>query len=316
MASWKLPLGEMKEIVATIARRAGLDNTNKLWRYVESMPEALQSAWINSFGDVSSPGLSKAREQAAIDRFSHEFPAYPVEEIVSLVRNSAKPSAGADDKYGDVIIKHPKIERDATARNTVYTETGRGRRMVFSIDPGLSYQLPHHILHEGAHYMDKARGAAKNVRSGYVLNEPRFESVDWLPSESFKLPTTAYDVGQALNGVRPESYKRFISTKFAPIRAMGVLDYQHTNPADIKAFMRSPLGDDAHGFEYFLKTNQTGHPEMDVNSVSAEGLAQWLEFLPTYDGLKKLPITKKIIEHIEDDPRRGFDIDFNEFMKE
>lgn len=66
MASWKLPLGEMKEIVSTIGRRAGLDDElrNVLWYYINRMPEALQSAWVNSFGDVSSPGLSKARERA------------------------------------------------------------------------------------------------------------------------------------------------------------------------------------------------------------------------------------------------------------
>lgn len=318
MASWNLPLSETKEIVETIARRVGLDDAlrNKLWYYIERMPEALRSAWVNSFGDVSRPGLSVVREQALARRFMHENPDIDDKTAARMAHKLVSNSPDSDHIYGDVIIRHPEIITDDLSPYGGYVELGHGNKMMLSTDPAYSYYLPHAIIHEGAHYMDKARGAAKNVRNNNLLNEPRYESADWLPNESFKLPTTAYDVEQALVGVRPESYKRFVAKKFAPIRSMGVLNYKHTDPTDIESFARTPLREDAHGVEYFVKSNTDGHPEMNVPSVSTEGLAQWLEFLPTYEGLTKLPITKKIIERIEDDPRRGFDIDFNKFMEE
>lgn len=318
MASWKLPLGEMKEIVNTIGRRAGLDDElrNTLWYYIDRMPEALQSAWINSFGDVSSPGLSTAREQALARRFMAENPGVDAESASRMAHKLVSGSQNAEDIYGDVIIKHPEIGQDATTQHGGYIEDGRGRRMMFSTDPSISFGLPNAVLHEGAHYMDKARGVAKDVRNGDLLSGPRYESVDWLPTESFKLPTTAYDVEQAVANVHPASQRKFIVRKFAPIRSMGVIDYQHTNPADIESFARTSLKEDDHGFDYFIRPNAAGNQEMATNSVSTEGLAQWLEYLPTYEGLTKLPISKKIIERIEDDPRRGFNIDFNEFMKE
>lgn len=67
---------------------------------------------------------------------------------------------------------------------------------------------------------------------------------------------------------------------------------------------------------YLRHVNEPWPREIDVPNVATEGLAQWLELLPTYNGLAKLPINKRIIERIEDDPRREFNIDFNEFMKE
>ena len=316
MASWKLPLGEMKEIVKTIARRAGLDDElrNKLWSYIERAPEALSTAWINSFGDVTSPGLVNARKRALTDRFRQK---YNVDDDIAAIMANAlqKSTPNAVDMYGDVIIRHPKIEIDATMASPASTGLGRNRRMVFSPNQDWRYALPETVLHEGTHYMDKARGAARDVRNGDLLKEPRFESIDWLPNESFKLPTTRYDVEQAVADVRPEILKRHIINKFAPIRSMGVINYQHTDPTNIDDFLHTPLREDAHGFDYFVGTIK-GNRQMLVDRVSTEGLAQWLEFLPSYDGLSKLPITKKIVEHIEDDPRRGFDVDFNEFMKE
>lgn len=316
MASWKLPLGEMKEIVKTIGRRAGLDDElrNKLWYYIERMPEALSTAWINSFGDVTSPGLANARKRALTDQFRQR---YNVDDDIAAIMANAlqKSTLNAADMYNDVIIRHPKIEIDATMASPASTGLGRNRQMAFSPNQDWRYALPETVLHEGTHYMDKARGAARDVRNGDLLKEPRFESIDWLPSESFKLPTTRYDVEQAVANVRPEILKRHIVNKFAPIRSMGVIDYQHTNPTNIDDFSRTPLREDDHGFDYFIGTSK-GNRQMLIDRVSTEGLAQWLEFLPSYEGLSKLPITKKIVERIEDDPRRGFNIDFNEFMKE
>lgn len=316
MASWKLPLGEMKEIVSTIGRRAGLDTEllSKLWHHIERMPEALSTSWINSFGDVTSPDLANARKQVLINEFRRKY--HLDDDIATVMADSfLKNTPNAADIYGDVIIRHPKIETDASMVSAASTGLGRNRRMAFLPSQDMRYALPESVIHEGAHYMDKARGAARDVRNGALFKEPRFESIDWLPNESFKLPATSYDVEQSVGDARPETLKRHIVKQFAPIRAMGVRDYQHTDPANIDDFMRTPLRDDYHGFDYFVGTSNGGR-QMLVDRVSTEGLAQWLEVLPSYDGLSKLPISKKIIERIEDDPRRGFNIDFNEFMKE
>lgn len=318
MASWKLPLGEMKEIVGTIARRAGLDNEllNKLWYYIERMPEALQSAWVNSFGDVSSPGLSKARERALARRFMRENPDMDGESAAKMAHNWVSYSPNFEDIYGDVIIKHPKVGIDATLQQGAYTERDRGRKMMFSADPQTRWYLPNVIIHEGTHYMDKARGAAKNVSNGHLFDGPYHESADWLPDESFKLPVTMYDIEQAVANVHPANERQRVVKKSAPIRSMGAINYRHTDPSDIELFARTPLKEDEHGFDYFTKEEIPWPREINVPSVATEGLAQWSELLPTYDGLTKLPISKKIIERIEDDPRRGFNIDFDEFMKE
>lgn len=316
MASWKLPLGEMKEIASTIARRAGLDDElrNRFWRYIERMPEALSTSWINSFGDVKSPDLANARKKVLIDEFRRKYNLD--DDIATVMANSfQKNTPNAADIYGDIIIRHPKIETDASMVSAASTGLGRNRQMTFSPRQDLRYALPESVIHEGAHYMDKARGAARDVRNGVLFKEPRFESIDWLPNESFKLPITNYDVEQSIGDVRPEILKWHIVKKFAPIRSMGVIDYQHTNPTNIDDFMRTPLRYDNHGFDYFVGTSN-GNRQMKVDRVSTEGLAQWLEVLPSYDGISKWPISKKIIERIEDDPRRGFNIDFNEFMKE
>lgn len=318
MAGWKLPLGEMKEIVSTIARRAGLDDElrNTLWKYIERMPEALQSAWINAFGDVSSPGLANARRRALTTRIKNDVPHFTDEQAAQQAQNVINRSSRYDEMYGDVLIKHPDIGIDATTTSGGYTNGGYGRRMMVSADPRTRWSLPNTIIHEGTHYMDKARGVAKDVRDGNLLKGPRYETVDWLPDESFKLPTTAYDVERAIVHVHPEWKKNFVVKKFAPIRSMGAIDYKHTDPTNIDAFANTSLKNDDHGFDYFVKKNNIGNREVSVSDVAAEGLAQWLEFLPTYKGLSNLPISKKIIERIEDDPRRGFNIDFNEFMKE
>ena len=318
MANWKLPLGEMKEIVSTIARRAGLDDElrNTLWKYIERIPEALQSAWINSFGDVSSPGLADARRRVLITRFKNDFPYATDEQAAQRVQDVIDRASGYDELYGDVLIKHPDIGIDATTTSSGYVNGGYGRRMIFSANPRIRWYLPNTIIHEGTHYMDKARGVAKDVRDGELLKGPRYETVDWLPDESFKLPTTAYDVGQAIANARPEQQKNFVIRKFAPIRSMGAIDYNRTDPTNIEAFANTCLKNDDHGFHYFIKKNDIGSREVSVGDVATEGLAQWLESLPTYEGLSNLPISKKIIERIEDDPRRGFNIDFNEFMKE
>lgn len=318
MASWKLPLGEMKEIVETIARRAGLDDElrNTLWKYIERMPEALSTSWINSFGDVSSPGLSKIRKQTYADKIKKESPWVNDKEATEMAEFLSKRAPFPDEMFGDIIIKHPKVGIDATTTAGGYTERGRGRKMMFSADPQISWYLPNMIIHEGTHYMDKARGAAKDVRDGHLFSEPRGESADWLPDESFKLPTTMCDVEQAVANVHPASARQRAVRKSAPIRSMGAINYRHTDPFDIESFARTPLKEDEHGFDYFTKEEIPWPREINVPSVATEGLAQWLELLPTYDGLSKLPINKRIIEHIEDDPRREFNIDFNEFMKE
>lgn len=318
MASWKLPLGEMKEIVNTIGRRAGLDDElrNTLWYYINRMPEALQSSWINSFGDVSSPGLSSAREQALARQFMQENSGIDAESAARMAHKLVNGSPNTEDIYGDVIIKHPEIGQDATTQSAGYIEKGRGRRMMFSPDPRISYYLPNAVMHEGAHYMDKARGAAKDVHNGYLFSDPYYESADWLPDESFRLPTTAYDVEQAVVNVHPARERQRVVKKFAPIRSMGVINYRRTDPLEIESFARTPLKEDDHGFDYFVKQEDPWPREIDVPNVTTEGLAQWLELLPTYDGLAKLPINKRIIERIEDDPRREFNIDFNNFMKE
>ena len=323
MASWKLPLGEMKEIVSTIAQRAGLDDVlrNTLWKYIERMPEALQSSWVNSFGDVSSPGLADARRRALTTRIKNDHPSLTDEQVNQRVQYVTNNSARDNEIYGDILIRHPKIGIDATTTSsgpiaTGYITGGSDRRMMFSADPRIREYLPNIVIHEGTHYMDKARGIAKDVHDGNVLKSPRFESVDWLPDEAFKLPTRIHDVEQAIATVRPEQQKKFVLRKFAPIRSMGMIDYKHTDPTDIAAFANTCLKNDDHGFYYFVKKNDTGDREVSVGDVAAEGLAQWLEFLPTYEGLSTLPISKKIIERIEDDPRRGFNIDFDAFMKE
>lgn len=318
MASWKLPLGEMKEIVSTIARRAGLDDElrNVLWDYINRMPEALQSSWVNSFGNVSSPGLSKARERALADRFMREISDIDNESAAKKAHEWVSNSPNTEDIYGDVIIRHPEIGIDATTQRGGYTERGRGRKIMFSADPKMSWYLPNAVIHEGTHYMDKARGAAKDVSNGYLFSEPRHESVDWLPDESFRLPITAYDVEQVVADVYPASERQRVVRKFAPIRSMGAIDYRHTDPFEIESFARTPLKEDEHGFDYFTKEEIPWPREINAPSVATEGLAQWLELLPIYSGLTKLPINKRIIERIEDDPRREFNIDFNEFMKE
>lgn len=325
MASWKLPLGEMKEIVSTIARRAGLDDElrNTLWKYIERMPEALQSAWINSFGDVSSPDLADARRRALPAHIKKGYPSLTDEQVNQRVKYIVDNAPPDDEAFGNVVIRYPIITTDATRAFAGYTDPSYGRRMVFSSYPRIREYLPRTILHEGTHYMDKARGMAKDMRDGNVFKWPHSESPDWLPDEAFKLPTRIYDVEQAIGNVeqaigdvRPEQQKTFILRKFAPIRSMGMIDYKHTDPTNIEAFTNTCLKDDDHGFHYFLRKNDLGDREMSVDRVASEGLAQWLESLPTYEGLSNLPISKKIIERIEDDPRRGFKIDFNEFMKE
>lgn len=316
MASWKLPLGEMKEIVSTIGRRADLDAEllSKLWDYIERMPEAVSTSWINSFGDVTSRDLANARKRVLIDEFRRKYNLD--DDIATVMANSfQKNTPNAADIYGDVIIRHPEIETDASMVSAASTGLRRNRRMAFSARQDLRHELPESVIHEGAHYMDKARGAARDVRNGDLFKEPRFESIDWLPNESFKLPTTNYDVEQAVGKATPPIMKWYADKKFAPIRAMGVIDYRHADPTNIDDFTRTPLRDDLHGFDYFVGTSD-GRRQMQVDRVSTEGLAQWLELLPSYDGLSKLPISKKIVERIEDDPRRGFNIDFNEFMKE
>lgn len=318
MASWKLPLGEMKEIVETIGRRAGLDDglRTQLWTYVNRMPEAVQSSWVNSFGDVSSPGLSKARERALADMFMRKKPDIDAESAMRMARDEISYFPNSEDRYGDIIIRYPEVGIDATTQAGGYIEHGRGRKMMFSADPRMSWYLPYAIIHEGAHYMDKARGAAKGVHNGHPFSDPYHESVDWLPDESFKLPITVHDVEQAVANIHSANTRQRAIRKSAPIRSMGAINYKNTDPFDIEAFARTPLKEDEHGFDYFTKEEIPWPREINVPNVATEGLAQWLELLPNHKGLAKLPIYKRIIERIEDDPRREFNIDFNEFMKE
>ena len=311
--AWKLPIGEAKEILTKIARKTKQDPEALDWHY-SRLPESVQDFWINSFGDIAKPGLARQRARSAIADEILGMPEYP--DYKSALTRADKVLVDHPyiiDDYSDVIFEHPKIEvrepREMPNEGG-YVIPGRSQRLVVRSDTG-----PKTVLHEGTHYGDKARGTLKSFNEGDVFAYPVFESGDWFPRTAQESPILAADIERLFDNQNRYAYAHSldVSQPLSPLLAMSRVDL--TKPTNAEVFAKDNyLWQDRHGLDYFrdgLSPN-----EISPTKVAEEGLAQWLEELPTMQGLENLELSKRIIERLEDDPRRRFKIDFNKFMEE
>lgn len=313
MANWRLPIGEAKEILAKIARKTKQDREALGWHY-QRLPEPVQDFWINSFGDIAKPGLAKERARSAIADEILGMPEYPdYKAALSRADKVLVDHPYIMDNYNDVIFKHPEIEvrkPHELANAGGYVRPGISQQLVVRSDVG-----PKTVLHEGTHYGDKARGALKSFNEGDVFAYPVFESSDWLPRTAQESPILSADVERLLDKQNRYAYAHMldVSQPLSPLLAMSRVDL--TKPANVDVFNKNNyLWQDRHGLDYFKDVFNPN--EISGKQVATEGLAQWLEELPTMKDLENLDLSKRIIERLEDDPRRNFKIDFNKFMEE
>ena len=311
--AWKLPIGEAKEILAKIARKTKQDPEALDWHY-SKLPEPVQDFWINSFGDIAKPGLARQRARSAIADEIWGLPEYP--DYKSALNRADKVLVDHPyiiDDYSDVIFEHPQIEvrEPHEMPNAVgYVMDGRSPQLAVRSDTDLKT-----VLHEGTHYGDKARGTLKSFNEGDVVAYPVFESGDWLPRTAQESPILAADIDRLLDKQNRRAYRNTldVSRPLSPLLAMSRVDL--TKPTNAEVFAKNNyLWQDLHGLDYFR--DRLSPNEISPNNVSKEGLAQWLQELPTMQGLENLELSKRIIERLEDDPRRKFKIDFNKFMEE
>ena len=313
MANWKLPIGEAKEILAKIARKTKQDPEALGWHY-SRLPEPVQDFWINSFGDIAKPGLAKERARSAIADEILGMPEYPdYKAALSRADKVLVDHPYIIDDYNDVIFEHPRIEvrepHEMTDKGGFVME-GRSPRLAVRSDTG-----PKTVLHEGTHYGDKARGTLKSLSEGDVFAYPVFESGDWLPRTAQESPILAADIERLLDKQNRYAYAHSLDVEqpLSPLLAMSRVDL--TKPTNAQVFAKDNyLWLDRHGLDYFRDTWEPH--KISAKNVALEGLAQWLEELPTMQGLENLDLSKRIIERLEDDPRRNFKIDFNKFMEE
>lgn len=311
--AWKLPIGEAKEILAKIARKTKQDPEALDWHY-SKLPEPVQDFWINSFGDMAKPGLARQRARSAIADEILGMPEYPdYKTALSRADKVLVDHPYVLDDYDDAIFEHPRIEvREPHEMPNMGGYVGNGSSTIFVIrsDAG-----PKAVLHEGAHYGDKARGSVKSFNEGDVYAHPIFESAEWLPRTAQESPILAADIDRLLDKQNRYAYAHTldVSQPLSPLLAMSRVDL--TKPTNAEVFAKDNyLWQDQHGLDYF-KDGLTPN-EVSGKRVAMEGLAQWLEELPTMQGLENLELSKRIIERLEDDPRRRFKIDFNKFMEE